>query len=132
MTEEIFSPLFREIPFESPDRVYSRLRSGNSFLLESVRGTSQIARYSFIGIDPYLIFKVQDGLIEIEFEGKKTVSSRKPLQRLRELLQAYHQSPVSELPPFQGGAVGILTYDFVQYLEKIPRRKWRAFPPRDR
>ena len=121
MKEKGFSPLYTEIPFESPDRVYSRLKSKNSFLLESVRGSNQIARYSFIGIEPYLIFKVKDGLIEIEFGGKKTVSSRKPLHRLRELLQGYRQSPVDDLPPFQGGAAGMFSYDFVHYLEKLPR-----------
>jgi anthranilate/para-aminobenzoate synthase component I len=121
MAQDIFSPLYKEIPFENPDRVYRRLRSKNSFLFESVKGAEQTARYSFIGIEPYLILKVKDGIIEIEFEGKKTMSSRRPLHRLRELLQGYRQHPVADLPPFQGGAAGMLTYDFVHYLEKLPK-----------
>jgi para-aminobenzoate synthetase component 1 len=121
MRTDIFPPLFKEIPFERPDIVYRRLRSKNSFLLESVKGSGKTAGYSFIGIQPYLILKVREGVIEIELDGKKTVSSRKPLSRLRELLQAYKQRPAAGLPPFQGGAVGMLTYDFVQYIEKLPK-----------
>ena len=28
---------------------------------------------------------------------------------------------MESLPPFQGGAVGLLSYDFVRYLEKLPK-----------
>ena len=81
MAQQILSPIYREIPYESPEEVYSRLMSKDSFLFESVRGPEQTARFSFIGIDPYLIFKVKDGVIEIEFEGKKTISSNETPER---------------------------------------------------
>ena len=121
MLTDIFTPVYKEIPFERPDIVYRKLRAKNSFLLESVKGSDKTAGYSFIGIQPYLIFKVKDGVVEIELDGKKTMSSRKPLPRMRELLQAYNQRPATGLPPFQGGAVGMLTYDFVHYIEKLPK-----------
>ncbi len=117
---EHYRPIFREIPFRPPDEIYAYLRSVNSFLLESVKGPENIARYSFIGIEPYLIIKVKDGMIEIDCNGRKTLSGRNPLQRLRELVTAYKQDPADELPPFQGGAAGMLSYDFVHYLEKLP------------
>lgn len=115
-----FLPVFREIPFRSPVAVYEKFKSVNSFLFESVKGSEHIARYSFIGIEPYLIVKIKDGIVEIDFDGRKTLSSRNPLQRLRELVNAYKQQPVKELPPFQGGAAGMLSYDFVHYFEKLP------------
>ncbi len=118
--EEVYSPVFKEIPFENPCSVYRKLRSKNSFLFESVKGPENTARYSFIGIEPYLIFKVKKGTVEIEFEGRKTVSSRNPLQRLRELVEIYRHKAVAELPPFQGGAAGMLGYDFAHYLERLP------------
>jgi aminodeoxychorismate synthase component I len=118
---ESFIPIFREIPFEDPFEIYKGLRSSNSFLLESVKGPENIARYSFIGIEPYLIVKVKDGAVEIDCQGRKTLSSRNPLQRLRELVNAYKQEPARGLPPFQGGAAGMLSYDFVHYLEKLPQ-----------
>ncbi|OGW18955.1 MAG: hypothetical protein A2077_07000, partial [Nitrospirae bacterium GWC2_46_6] len=40
----------------------------------------------------------------------------------KELVTAYPQKPDQELPPFQGGAIGLLSYDFVRYIENIPRK----------
>ena len=102
--------------------VYESLISPNSFLLESVKGTENIARYSFIGFDPYLIFKVKNGYVEITTGGRRSVSSVPPLSRLKSLVAAYKQKPIKSLPPFQGGAVGLLSYDFVRYLEKLPKK----------
>ncbi len=117
---EIFSPVFREISYRSPDLVYEKLMGKNSFLLESVGGPSGIARYSFICIDPYIAFKVKDGIVEIESDGKRTISSRNPLQRLKELIHCYVLRGLDNLPPFQGGAVGMFSYDFARYIEKLP------------
>jgi anthranilate/para-aminobenzoate synthase component I len=119
MDYDVVCPVFREISYESPSLVYGRLRSKDSFLFESAKGPANIGRYSFIGIEPYLSFRVKSGEVEIAFDGRKTVSSRHPLRRLRELISAYRQQPVAGLPPFQGGAAGMFSYDFVQYLERI-------------
>jgi para-aminobenzoate synthetase component 1 len=113
-------PLSEEIPFSPPYLVYESLASPNSFLLESMKGPMKIARHSFIGFDPYTIFKVKDGLVEIESSKEKVTVSGKPLYVLKELVTSYRQIPSEHLPPFQGGAVGVLSYDFVRYLEKLP------------
>jgi para-aminobenzoate synthetase component 1 len=120
VVDDVFSPIFREIPFENPHAMYRRLRTKESFLFESAKGPATIARYSFIGIEPYLSFRVKNGEIGISFGGKKTVSSRHPLQRLRELVGGYKQKAAEGLPPFQGGAAGMLSYDFVHYFERLP------------
>lgn len=114
-------PLAAEIPYIPPDILYPVFSGANSFLLESVKGPENIARYSFIGFDPYLTFKVKDGAVEITAKGKKAVSSVPPLARLKSLVDAYRQAPLKSLPPFQGGAVGLLSYDFVRYFEKLPK-----------
>src|SRR4030066_466077 len=113
-------PLCEAVPFLLPYSIYESLASPNSFLLESMKGPMKIARYSFIGFDPYAVFRVKNGLIEIESTGKTTAVSGKPLNILKELVSFYKQVPSEYLPPFQGGAVGVLSYDFVQYLEKLP------------
>ena len=114
-------PLAAEIAYIPPDILYPVFSGANSFLLESVKGPANIARYSFIGFDPYLIFKVKNGSVEITTKGRRSVSSVPPLSRLKSLVTAYKQKPIKSLPPFQGGAVGLLSYDFVQYLEKLPK-----------
>lgn len=114
-------PAYKEILYSPPHLVYESLISPNSFLLESVKGPENIARYSFIGFDPYLTFKVKDGTVEMNTKDKRAVSSANPLARLKSLVDAYRQTPLKSLPPFQGGAVGLLSYDFVRYLEKLPK-----------
>jgi len=115
------SPVYWEIPYSPAHQVYESFISPNSFLLESVKGPENIARYSFIGFAPYLTFKVKDGAVEINTKDKRAVSSANPLSRLKSLVDAYRQAPLKALPPFQGGAVGLLSYDFVRYLEKLPK-----------
>ncbi|MEJ2695567.1 MAG: anthranilate synthase component I family protein [Candidatus Sulfobium sp.] len=119
-SDEGLSPVFREIPFVRPDILYGCLRAPKSLLFESVKGPGNIARYSFIGLDPYLVLTVKDGLVETDWRGRKGLSYRNPLERLRELLAGYRQKPVEGLPPFQGGAAGMLSYDFSRYLERLP------------
>lgn len=114
-------PLAAEIPFISPDALYPVFSGSHSFLFESVKGPDNIARYSFLGFDPYMVFRLKAGSIEIESMGEKVVSHEKPLKKLGELLRRYPQMPLSDLPPFQGGAVGLLSYDFVHYLERLPQ-----------
>lgn len=124
-------PLYAEIPYLHPHLVYKSMSAPNSFLLESIKGSMKIARYSFIGFDPYAVFKVKNGCIEIEThlyppllkgelkEDENKNISNKPLSTLRELVTSYKQIPLEHLPPFQGGAVGVLSYDFVHYLERL-------------
>ena len=52
-------------------------------------------------------------------EGKQTSRGR-PLQRLRELVKAVSHDRCEGLPPFQGGAAGLFSYDFVRYFENLP------------
>jgi anthranilate/para-aminobenzoate synthase component I len=114
-------PLFKEIPCSSPCSTYEALASPNSFLLESVKGPAKIARYSFIGFDPCLILKIKNGISEILSSERKIIHTTKPLTIMKNLVRSYNQVPSEFLPPFQGGIVGIFSYDFVHYLEELPR-----------
>lgn len=120
-------PLFSEIPYVEPYLFYELLSASRqmhqSILLESVRGPYKIARYSFIAFEPYLVLDAKNGEVCVKSTcgEKSSISFRSPLDRLSELIAAYPQTAVPELPPFQGGAIGLLSYDFVRYLEDIPR-----------
>ncbi len=113
-------PLAAEVPFASPADLYPAFSGGSSFLFESVKGPRKIARYSFIGFDPYVVFRVKNGRAEIRGSRGKEVSYERPLRKLKELLGGYRQLPLPGLPPFQGGAAGLFSYDFVHYLERLP------------
>jgi anthranilate/para-aminobenzoate synthase component I len=116
-------PVIAELPFIPPQEIYQCIQSSYSFLLESIKGPEKIARYSFIGGEPFLVFKVKNGNIEISGQ-RSAVSdqySKAPLKKLKELLTAYKIESPPNLPPFIGGAVGIISYDFVHYFENLPR-----------
>lgn len=115
------SPVYAELEFLHPREVFGALEGSYSFLFESIKGPEKIARYSFMGAGPFMIFKVKDGTVEISRNGNKTGSSEPPLKKLRELLNMYKADALPELPPFTGGAAGLISYDFVNYLERLPR-----------
>jgi anthranilate/para-aminobenzoate synthase component I len=113
-------PVYVELPYISPQDIYGHINKPFSFLLESIKGPENIARYSFIGSDPFLVFRVKNGNIEIRHKSVEIRSSRSPLRILKELLSKYRASSNKDLPPFTGGAVGIISYDFVHYFERLP------------
>jgi anthranilate/para-aminobenzoate synthase component I len=115
------SPVYAVLPFISPQDVYESLEAPNSYLLESIKGPDKISRYSFIGAEPFLEFSVKNGSVKITHKRKKSVTSEPPLRKLRELVNAYRASPVKGVPPFTGGAVGIMSYDFIHYFERLPK-----------
>ncbi len=119
----MISPVYAELPFIPPRQIFECLDSPYSFLLESIKGPEKIARYSFIGAKPFLVFKVKNGDVEIigqrpEVKGQR---SRSPLKKLRDIITSRKIESSPHLPPFIGGAVGLISYDFVHYFENIPR-----------
>jgi len=65
-------PYLREIPadLETPVSIYLKLKNEKpSFLLESVTGGEQLARYSFIGINPQDIYVLRNNIFE-HFNGE--------------------------------------------------------------
>lgn len=117
----IFYPLYREIPYCPAKDIYLPFSKEGSFLFESIKGPEKIARYSFIGFEPAMRIRIKNGVIEVESEKTVSLSQCNPLKRLKDILGSYRQIPVDLLPPFQGGIAGLLSYDFVHYLERLPR-----------
>ncbi|UCH45353.1 MAG: anthranilate synthase component I family protein [Nitrospiraceae bacterium] len=115
------SPLYTELPFQEPQHYYQKLKRPYSFIFESFNGPERIARYSFIGCDPFLIYKVKNGAVSIVSHAGQKVSADPPLAGLRKILSSYRIEPIAGLPPFVGGAAGMISYDFVHYFESLPR-----------
>lgn len=121
-------PVYREIvaDMDTPVSAFKKLadHTDNVFLLESVEGGEKFARYSFIGINPFMIFKSFKKRIEISYANGKleTFSHPSPLDKLKEIMVAYKPVIVPELPPFAGGAVGYITYDEVKNFEPVGDR----------
>ncbi len=119
-------PIYRDIlgDTETPVSAYLKIRAKGtlSFLLESVEGGEKIGRYSFLGVDPFLIFRSRGRDITVEdLRGGGTRShTGDPISELRKLLAQYRSAHVEGLPRFTGGAVGYVGYDAVRLMEDIP------------
>ena len=96
-----------------------------SFLLESVEGGAVRGRYSIIGLDPDVIFRVNGKHAEIN----RTVQTDPaafvpvddaPLAALRDLIGESRIALPPALPPMAAGVFGYLGYDMVRLMEDLP------------
>src|SRR3990167_2215129 len=116
-------PVFREImaDMETPVSAFRNIdRGGPAFLLESVEGGEKWGRYSFLGVEPRVIFKSKDENIEIITEGQGDKRKGDPISALKEILSRYRPVTTDKLPRFYGGAVGYIGYDMVRFFEDLP------------
>jgi anthranilate synthase component 1 len=122
-------PVYREIvaDLETPVSAFIKLQSqgkGNAFLLESVAGGENIARYSYLAVDPYRVFTSRGRAVTIIEGGRESVSvlppGEDPLHALERLMEEYTFVPIPGWERFCGGAVGYIGYDMVRFFEKLP------------
>ncbi len=103
-------PVYREVraDLETPVSAYLKVARGNtSFLLESVEGGERIARYSFIGTEPYRV--------------ERAGGSADPLLAVEDELRRFRVIHPPALPRFTGGAVGYLGYEAIRHYEpRVP------------
>ncbi|MFN8478716.1 MAG: hypothetical protein U0074_12960 [Kouleothrix sp.] len=124
-------PIYAEIlaDLETPVSAFLKVARGPwSFLLESVEGGQHLARYSFIGAEPYMTLRFADGLAQAVQGGyKQTLPYTDPLVVLGSYLREYRPVRLPDLPRFVGGAVGYLTYETVARFERLPVPEARAY-----
>ena len=100
--------------------------SANSFLLESVEGGAVRGRYSIIGLNPDLIWRVQGDSAEINRNAASdpaesfVACDEPPLEALRSLLAESRIDLPDALPPMAAGVFGYMGYDMVRLMEHLP------------
>jgi len=117
-------PVFERISsdLETPVSAYLKLAKGKaySFLLESIEGGEKLARYSFIGFDPFLTLEgSRDEIVARRGRSSQRITGA-PHEFLNDLFKVYKPVRVEGLPRFTGGAVGYLSYDTIRWVERIP------------
>ena len=122
-------PVYRRLLADTvtPVSLFLKVREGARypFLLESVEGGEQLARYSFLGRNPFRILTYSGGSTTLSVEGNTETLEGNYFHHLRELTTQFSEPKLKDLPSLTGGAVGYSAYDTVRLVEHLPN------PPSD-
>ncbi|MDQ3213515.1 MAG: anthranilate synthase component I, partial [Acidobacteriota bacterium] len=125
-----FVPVVKEIIADLLTPVSAFLKiaehSDYSFLFESVEGGERVARYSFLGKDPFLVLRQRAGRTIVDRSGVTTESGEPFVAALRRLMAEFQSPFVPGLPRFTGGAVGFIGYDASPVFEPALLDAWAA------
>ena len=124
-----FVPVVKEIIADLLTPVSAFLKiaehSDYSFLFESVEGGERVARYSFLGKDPFLVLKASNGVTTLDRSGVRTETDEPFITMMRRLMAEFRSPYVPGLPRFTGGAVGFIGYDAAPVFEPALQQAWR-------
>jgi aminodeoxychorismate synthase component I len=116
--------VLREVDEQDVLDAYERLRAGPyPWLLDSALRVRELGRFSFAGVDPYLVLRIRGRQLELDCRraihpglvpGRRT-EEVSALDAIRSLLPR----PPSTSPPvpFAGGAVGYFGYELAQQFD---------------
>ena len=98
------------------------LAEKNSFIFESVEKGTIKGRYTIIGLNPDKIWDINNNVITLKTDKKKTKIKSNPLKYLNKLVKDFKIKTPSQLPSMASMIVGYFSYDIIRYIEKIPNR----------
>lgn len=120
-------PVYKEInaDLDTPVSAFLKIKKSDyAFLLESVEGQEKLARYSFMGVSPSLVFKSKGKEIEITYmqerRHKRFITEFSPLDEVKKIMRQFNCAHIKGLARFCGGLVGFIGYDMVRFFEDIP------------
>ena len=91
------------------------------FLFESVEGGERLARYSFLGKNPYQTLRFDGESVTLHKQDDEPVLLSEDYFDALERLTTQHSEPeLQDLPRLTGGAVGFSSYDTVREIEDLP------------
>ena len=93
--------------------------ASHAFLLESIEGGERVARYSFLGANPWMIARGQGRQTIVERNGVRESHNQNAVEFLREYFAGKKLARRSGLAPLAGGAVGYLAYDGAIWFEPV-------------
>jgi len=107
---------------ENQFQIYNKISRNysNSFLFESLTGPEILAETSVMGFDPKTIVKGYSDKVEVIRKDQDTevIQTDDPYTELKKLLKKSNMQEYRYL----GGAVGIVNYDAIRLVEKIPNK----------
>lgn len=121
-----FIPVYQEwvADLDTPVSAWYKVCAGQpySFLLESVEGGEQLARYSFLGCDPLWVLEARgDRVTQTGRAGDQQVFSGNPFDILADCLTPFVPVTLSQLPSGIGGLFGFWGYELIHWIEpRVP------------
>jgi para-aminobenzoate synthetase component I len=102
-------------PAPNPSDAFRRLcHLPHCIFFDSAMADPHVGRYSFIAADPF----------ELITASLNDVST---WNRIQQALARFSAPTVPDLPPFQGGAAGLFSYDLSRSLERLPKARFDEF-----
>jgi anthranilate synthase component 1 len=112
---------------ETPVSAYLKIGHGRpyAFLFESVEGGAWRGRYSIITLNPDLVWRCRGDVAEIAqgedlAAGRFTRQDGGALDSLRDLVAASRIDMPKGLPPPASGLFGVIGYDMIRLVERLP------------
>ncbi|MFB4165030.1 anthranilate synthase component I family protein [Alteribacillus sp. JSM 102045] len=109
--------LFPEQQFFSSYQALSADKN-HHILLES----GQRGRYSIAGLTPFAVIKGKNNSLFIKTRQESVQKSGEPLEEMKKWLEPYKVNSKPNLPDFQGGILGYISYDYIRYIEDLPMK----------
>ena len=98
------------------------LAEKNSFIFESIEKGTIRGRYTIIGLNPDKIWDINNNIITLNANGKKTSIKTNPLNYINKLIKNFKIEMPNQLPSMASMLVGYFSYDIIRYIEKIPNK----------
>ena len=116
-------PVVRSVlaDLQTPVGAFLRLADNAQYacLLESIEGGERVARYSFLGANPWMVVRGQGPETIVEKNGAHEVIGKNAIDFLREYFHDQKLARRGGLAPLSGGAVGYLGYDAARWFEPV-------------
>src|SRR5258706_4074019 len=90
-----------------------------AFLLESIEGGERVARYSFLGANPWMVVRGRGDETIVERDGERELKKENAVEFLRAYFAGKKLAHRAGLAPLSGGAVGYLAYDGARWFEPV-------------
>lgn len=114
-------PIFEYIEYQSPQKLFAPFADiAGNVLIDSSDGMHEgygTNRYSYILLDPFERYVYHSALTK----------NADPLATLRQKTTIFQLATVPNIPPFQGGIAGYLSYDLAHIYHPVDRLKHSEF-----
>jgi len=114
--------IFEEFNIDlSASAIFNAFVSDNySVFLDNSLNSSTLLNYSYITSDPFLIITSKGNNIKIKERETEKEFFGNPFNILNELIDKYNFDDNINIAPFQGGAIGYMSYEMRHHIEHMP------------